>query len=92
MVTGIQCRFTDAYLSLPLPAPPALWEAASAEAWKVEYDCTYPRPELPRLQSFGELIDAQKRTDNAHLMQKLDLWNAETDKFGMMLTLATALY
>ncbi|EXJ87026.1 hypothetical protein A1O3_03983 [Capronia epimyces CBS 606.96] len=91
MRTGIGCPYVDAYLSLPLPAPRSLWEAASAEAWKAEYDCTYTTPELPRLRTFGELVEAQKPTNYTQFMHKLDLWNADADSLGMMLTLATAI-
>ena len=89
--TGIECDAIKCFRNLPLPCPKTLWDASTREAWVSEYDVYGANTPLAGLDSFGSLIESNKRgTELAHA-RKLDLWNAQVDRLGSLLNAAVSM-
>ena len=87
ITTGIPCGTTEASRDLPLPAPRSIWEARSYSDWENEYVAFY-KSDQPRMSTFGELIEAHKRSAEPHYAQLIDNWNAGIDGIGHLMNLA----
>jgi len=71
---------------LPLPAAKTQWEARSEETWLGELGTG-----VLSITTFGELVEAKKRRDEAFHAQWLNSWNAESDHLGFLLNLAVTM-
>ncbi|KAF2788627.1 hypothetical protein K505DRAFT_328798 [Melanomma pulvis-pyrius CBS 109.77] len=81
------CPGFDTYEHIALVSPKTVWEARTQEEWlseKAFHDISCP------FQVFGELIEAKRRPNDAGNAQRLETWEAGTDKLGLMMNLAVA--
>lgn len=81
------CTRFYGYACLPLVSGKGLWEARSREEWETEkafHDASFP------MTVFGELVDARRRPDSPH-DGRLTAWEANVDKMGLIMNIATAL-
>lgn len=82
----IPCSGCGLLEDLPLISNKTLWEARSREEWHVEkafYDVSGP------MVTLGELVKARKNPTDALSAQKLQTWEAGTDKMAALLNIAT---
>jgi hypothetical protein len=87
LTTGIQCSTAEDCRSLPLPSSRAVWEARSYTAWENEYINFYHK-EPQDMKTYGDLMDAHERSDDARCVEMIDNWNASVDGVGYMMNLA----
>ncbi|KAF2665020.1 hypothetical protein BT63DRAFT_82774 [Microthyrium microscopicum] len=88
--TGMMCDDSPSYKPIPLPALKSLWEASSESAWGFEYEATR-NIQTSGLETFGDLMEAQKYRFLPSNAQRLDKWNAGVDNLGVLLTLASTI-
>jgi hypothetical protein len=89
--TGIPCDAIESYRTLPLPCPETLWEASTRDAWVSEYDVYGAITPHAGLNSFGSLIESNKRGEEPTHARRLDVWNAQADKLGSLLNAAVSM-
>lgn len=64
-----------------------MWEARSEQQWQEEkafHDISHP------FRTFGELMRAKRRPNGAGNVERLDMWEAGTDKMGLLMNFAIA--
>ncbi|KAH7131346.1 hypothetical protein EDB81DRAFT_808394 [Dactylonectria macrodidyma] len=82
----IPCSGCGALSDLPVMSNKTLWEARSCEEWKVEkafYDVSGP------VVTLGELVQVRKNPSDPLSAQKLQSWEAGTDRMAVLLNIAT---
>ncbi|KAH7123521.1 hypothetical protein B0J13DRAFT_566738 [Dactylonectria estremocensis] len=82
----IPCSGCGALSDLPVVSNKTLWEARSCEEWQVEkafYDVSGP------VVTLGELIQVRKNPSDPLSAQKLQSWEAGTDRMAVLLNIAT---
>ena len=75
---------------MPLPCTKTEWEARTEAQWRVEYENAMTSKGAA-LITFGDLIDAHKRSRSGRNSEGLDIWNAGIDHLGVLLNLAVHL-
>ena len=76
-----ECRDLD---QVPLIGSKTMWEARTLEEWQVEkafHDTTNP------IATMGELVETKRNLTNPLNAQKLQAWEAGSDKLAMMLNI-----
>ncbi|KAF2846068.1 hypothetical protein T440DRAFT_459260 [Plenodomus tracheiphilus IPT5] len=89
--TGIPCDATESFRTLPLACPKTLWEASTIEIWASEYDVYGATTPGAGLDSFGSLIESNKRCKEPAHARRLDVWIAQVDKLGSLLNAAVSM-
>ncbi|KAF2802154.1 uncharacterized protein BDZ99DRAFT_429042 [Mytilinidion resinicola] len=88
--TGTLCEITGDFRALPLPSSKILWEAENEGVWRSEQNHGKSTTNNGFL-SFGDLIDAQRRTQHAESVRKLDAWTSRVDGLSTLLAIATVM-
>ncbi|KPM45832.1 hypothetical protein AK830_g686 [Neonectria ditissima] len=86
--TGLSCDIINEFRAPPLPSPKSLWEARTRSTWLSEYEMYKSMPRNG-LEVFGDLIDACKQSEVGSNRLKLNVWNAQSDSLGILLSLSS---
>jgi hypothetical protein len=89
--TGITCDAIEGFRALPLACAKTLWEASTRDAWVSEYDVYGATTPGVGLDSFGSLIELNKRRNEPAHARRLDVWNAQVDQLGSLLNAAVSM-
>jgi hypothetical protein len=89
--TGIPCDAIESFQTLPLACPKTLWEASTCDTWVSEYDVYGASTLGAGLDSFGSLIESNRRWKEPAHARRLDVWNAQGDKLGFLLNAAVSM-
>lgn len=82
--TGVTANVSDQILAVPLPAPKAIWEAATECEWKREFTYHLTRTEGKAVLTYGDLV--RFRQSNSLVedpkFDELIYWCSNFDAFG----------
>ena len=87
----LPCPDLNAYREMPLSTGKAMWEARSREEWETErafFQASLLHTDMWRVRS---LIEARRQPHSPLNAAKLDAWEAETDKMGVLMNIAVSL-
>ena len=87
----LPCPDMIAFREMPLSTGKAMWEARTREEWETEHAFFQASLLHTNMWKFQYLIEARRQPNNPLNSAKLDAWEAETDKMGVLMNIAVSL-
>jgi len=92
MNQALPCSQLPGFALVPLPSKKVLWEAASEESWKKEFDSTLKMREIFGMTTEGQLVRLVLGSGGiTATMAEWEEWYAGEDGFGSLIMLAASL-
>ncbi|CAH0026966.1 unnamed protein product [Clonostachys rhizophaga] len=87
----VPCVPPGAHRQVALCSAKTMWEARSREGWEEEMAIQNMGRLHIDLWSLGALLDAQRHPEDAMYAQLLEIWGANTDKMGVLMSVVAVI-